>query len=143
MTVATILKSKGDRVATTRPDSTVETVAHRLRIEGIGALVVSEDGRRVAGIISERDIVRALAEYGGDALTMPVSALMTAVVTTCVPETTVNQVMSHMTRERIRHLPVTVEGRLAGIVSIGDVVKHRLDEMETEVRTLRDYITAH
>lgn len=143
MTVAAILKSKGDRVATTRPDMTVETVAHRLRIESIGALVVSEDGRRVAGIVSERDIVRGLAEHGSDALTMPVSALMTAGVTTCAPETTVNQVMAHMTRERIRHLPVTVDGRLAGIVSIGDVVKHRLDEMETEVQHLRDYITAH
>ena len=143
MTVATILESKGDRVATTRPDATVETVAHRLRIEGIGALVVSEDGRRVAGIISERDIVRGLAEHGSEALTMPVSALMTAGVTTCMPETTVNQVMSRMTRGRIRHLPVTVDGRLVGIVSIGDVVKHRLDEMETEVQTLRDYITAH
>jgi CBS domain-containing protein len=143
MTVASILKSKGDRVATTRPDTTVETVVHRLKLEGIGALVVSEDGRRVAGIVSERDIVRGLAIHGGDLLAMPVSALMTTGVTTCTPETTVNQVMAHMTRGRIRHLPVTVDGRLAGIVSIGDIVKHRLDEMELEVRTLRDYITAH
>lgn len=143
MTVAAILKSKGDRVATTPPDTPVETVAHRLKIEGIGALVVSADGKRVSGIISERDIVRGLAEHGADLLSMPVSALMTPGVTTCVPETTVNQVMGHMTRERIRHLPVTVDGRLAGIVSIGDVVKHRLDEMETEVQHLRDYITAH
>jgi len=143
MTVAAILKSKGDRVATTRPDTTVETVAHRLKIEGIGALVVSDDGKRVSGIISERDIVRGLAEHGADLLSMPVSALMTSGVTTCVPETTVNQVMGHMTRGRIRHLPVTSDGRLAGIVSIGDVVKHRLDEMETEVQHLRDYITAH
>ena len=143
MTVAAILKSKGDRVATTRPDATIETVVHRLKLEGIGALVVSEDGRRVAGIISERDIVRGLAEHGEALLAMKASELMTTGVVTCEPDTTVNQVMARMTRQRIRHVPVVVDGRLGGIVSIGDVVKHRLDEMETEVRVLRDYITAH
>lgn len=143
MTVAAILKSKGDRVATTRPDATIETVVHRLKLEGIGALVVSEDGRRVAGIISERDIVRGLAEHGEALLAMKASELMTTGVVTCEPDTTVNQVMARMTRQRIRHVPVMVDGHLGGIVSIGDVVKHRLDEMETEVRVLRDYITAH
>lgn len=143
MTVAAILKSKGDRVATTRPDATIETVVHRLKLEGIGALVVSEDGRRVAGIISERDIVRGMAEHGETLFAMKASELMTTGVATCEPDTTVNQVMARMTRQRIRHVPVVVDGRLAGIISIGDVVKHRLDEMETEVRVLRDYITAH
>lgn len=143
MTVSAILKSKGDRVATTRPDAAVETVVRRLRIEGIGALVVSADGRRVAGVVSERDIVRGLAEHGSDLLSMPVSAVMAVDVVLCAPETTVKQVMAHMTHSRMRHVPVTEDGRLTGIVSIGDVVKHRLDEMETEVRHLRDYITAH
>lgn len=143
MTVAAILKSKGNKVATTRPDATIETVAHRLKLEGIGALVVSEDGRRVAGIISERDIVRGLAIHGSELLRRPVSEFMTSGVTTCGPDTTVKQVMTHMTRERIRHVPVIEDGGLSGIVSIGDVVKHRLDEMETEVRVLRDYISAH
>ena len=142
MTVSAILKSKGTKVATTRPDTTVETVAHRLRLESIGALVVTEDGQRVLGIIAERDIVRGLAEHGASLLAMRAQDIMTRTVPTCTPETRVERVMSQMTRERARHVPVVEQDRLSGIISIGDVVKHRLDEMESEVRVLRDYITA-
>lgn len=142
MTVNAILRSKGRKVATARPDSTVETIAHRLRLESIGALVVTEDGRRVLGVISERDIVHGLAEHGAALLTMRADEVMSRVVPTCTPETSVDRVMSQMTRERARHVPVLEQNRLGGIVSIGDVVKHRLDEMEGEVRVLRDYITA-
>jgi CBS domain-containing protein len=142
MTVSAILKSKGTKVATTGPDTTVETVAHRLRLESIGALVVTEDGQRVLGVISERDIVRGLAAQGVGLLAMRVQEVMTRAVPTCTPETSVERVMSQMTRERARHVPVIEQNRLCGIISIGDVVKHRLDEMESEVRVLRDYITA-
>ena len=142
MTVSAILKSKGSKVETTRPDTTVETVVHRLRLESIGALVVTEDGQRVLGVISERDIVRGLAAQGAGLLAMRVQEVMTRVVPTCAPETSVERVMSQMTRERARHVPVMEQNRLCGIISIGDVVKHRLDEMESEVRVLRDYITA-
>jgi CBS domain-containing protein len=142
MTVALILKEKGTRVATTPPDTTIEATARRLRQEGIGALVVISNND-VVGIISERDIVRGLATHGAALLAMKVSDLMTRSLVVCSADTTVNEVMAHMTTERVRHVPVIDDDRLAGIISIGDVVKHRLDEMETEVRTLREYITAH
>ncbi|MFO0996524.1 MAG: CBS domain-containing protein [Alphaproteobacteria bacterium] len=142
MTVSAILKSKGRKVATARPDTTVETVAHRLRLESIGALVVTEDGHRVLGVISERDIVWGLAEHGAALLAKRADEVMARIVPTCTPETRVERVMVQMTRERARHVPVIEENRLFGIVSIGDVVKHRLDEMEGEVRVLRDYIAA-
>ena len=141
MTVAKILKSKGTRVATTRPDATIEATAKRLAQEGIGALVATNDAGDVVGIISERDIVRALAAHRDRLLDMPVSALMTQSVAICRSDTEVDQIMVRMTSERIRHVPVVEGGRLAGIVSIGDVVKYKLDEMESEVRALREYIT--
>jgi CBS domain-containing protein len=102
--------------------------------------VVSEDGDHVVGIISERDVVRGLAEHGAELLDMKVADLMTKNVKTCSPEDDLKHVMTEMTRSRIRHLPVTEDGRMCGIVSIGDVVKTRLDELETETNVLRDYI---
>jgi CBS domain-containing protein len=144
--VREILDAKGRRVVTIRPDATIATAVHRLALERIGALVASEDGRRVAGILSERDIVAALAGEGADLLSAGrrVADLMTRNVVTCAPDDTVKHVMREMTRRRFRHMPVVEGGQLAGIVSIGDVVKSRLEEVELEATVLRDaYIAAH
>ena len=143
MKVQDILRAKGDkgdRCATVQPDATVDTVSHRLKLEGCGALVVSSDGHKVEGIVSERDIVRGLPDHGASLLTMSVSDIMTSEVKTCAPGDKVTEIMGEMTRHRIRHLPVTQDGKLCGIISIGDVVKNRLDELETETHVLRDYI---
>ncbi len=140
MHVAEILKSKGRKVVTVRPDLSIEHFAQRLRLEGIGAAVVSTDGATIDGIISERDVVRGLAEHGSAGLAdMHVADLMTKAVVTCSPDDTISHVSNVMTRQRIRHLPVTEDRRLIGIVSIGDVVRHRLDELELETNVLRDY----
>lgn len=140
MKVRDILGAKGAEVATIRPDSTISTAANLLKLKGIGALVVSDDGSGVDGIISERDIVRGLVDHGRDLLDIPVSELMTKAVRTCHLGSDVTEAMGEMTRSRIRHLPVLEEGELRGIISIGDVVKNRLDELETETNVLRDYI---
>jgi signal-transduction protein with cAMP-binding, CBS, and nucleotidyltransferase domain len=121
------------------PHSSIHDLARRLKLEGIGAAVVSQDGQRVDGIVSEREIVRSLAEHGARLLDKPVSDIMLMSVVTCTAEDSVKEVMRRMTRHRVRHLPVLEDGRLAGIVSIGDVVKSRLDEMELEANVLRDY----
>ena len=138
MNVDGILRAKGASVATIRPDATIGDLVHGLRDERIGAMVVSEDGRFVMGIISERDVVRGLAERGPRILETQVAELMTHDVVSCTPQDTVKQVMAEMTRRRIRHLPVVADGVLCGIVSIGDVVKNRLEEMETETNVLRE-----
>ena len=138
MSVESILKAKGAHVETTRPDTTLYTVLWDLKLKGIGALVVSEDGTTVLGLISERDIVRGLAEHGAKLLSLPVSQLVTAPVVTCTPRESITAVMARMTRHRARHLPVVDGGQLCGIVSIGDVVKHRLDELEQEGNILRE-----
>lgn len=139
MTVAAILKAKGNHVETTRADTTLYTVAWELKSRNIGALVVvDEGGTRILGIISERDVVRALIEHEAHVLTLPVSRVMTTRVLTCTPSDRITAVMALMTRHRVRHLPVVEDGRLAGIVSIGDVVKHRIDELELEANTLRE-----
>ncbi len=138
MKVASILKAKGASVATTPPDATVSAVVWDLRLKGIGALVVSEDGTTVLGLISERDIVHALAEHGARLLGLRVSQLMTRSVVTCTPEDSITTVMALMTRHRVRHIPVVEDGKLRGIVSIGDVVKHRLDELEMEANIIRE-----
>jgi CBS domain-containing protein len=140
MKVREILVSKGSEVATIRPDSTISMAASLLKLKKIGALVVSEDGTDVAGILSERDIVRGLVDSGRDLMDTPVSDLMTRTVKTCHLGSDLNEIMVEMTRSRIRHLPVVDEGQLRGIISIGDVVKNRLDELETETSVLRDYI---
>ncbi|GMG83758.1 CBS domain-containing protein [Paralimibaculum aggregatum] len=142
MKVEEILKAKGQEVVTVRPSESIATFAHRLRMAGIGAMIVSEDGARMDGIISERDVVRGLAEYGANCLTMAVSNLMTSRVVTCGPADSIAQIARLMTQNRIRHLPVVDGRRLVGLVSIGDVVKHRFEEMELEAHVLRDIATA-
>ena len=143
MRVDAILHGKGDAVETIRPDSKVQIGVHRLRMQNVGALVVSRDGERVEGVLSERDIVRGLARHGVDLLEMSVAAVMSRPVPVCTPEDSLAYVMEQMTRTRQRHLPVVTDGRLCGIVSIGDVVKHRLEEMELEAHVLRDAYFAH
>jgi CBS domain-containing protein len=143
MKVASILKSKGPSVATTLPSTTIFTVAWDLKLKGIGALVVSDDGNAVLGVISERDIVRGLTEHGPKLLALPVSKVMTSSVITCTPNDSITTVMGRMTHYRIRHVPVVDDGRLCGIVSIGDVVKHRLDELEMEGNVLRETLFAN
>jgi CBS domain-containing protein len=128
-------------VATIDSTATLAEAAAELRLRGVGALVVSRDGRTIEGIISERDIVRRLAERGDHALRELVGTVMTAQVRTCAPTDTSEDLMRVMTDHRTRHLPVVVDGALSGIVSIGDIVKARLTELEQEARTLHDYIT--
>jgi CBS domain-containing protein len=140
MKVRNIIGDKGREVATIRSESTISTATNLLKLKGIGALVVSEDGSQVAGIISERDIVRGLVDHGHELLDMRVSELMTRTVKTCALDADVTEIMGEMTRSRVRHLPVLEKGALVGIVSIGDAVKIRLDELETETNVLRDYI---
>jgi CBS domain-containing protein len=142
MNVESILKAKGRSVTTIAPEASVGDAIDLLRKKGIGAVVVSNDGNTVAGILSERDIVHALAERGPVFLDLPVSALMTRHVFTCRPADSIADLMAEMTERRIRHLPVVENGRLVGIVSIGDVVKNRLDEVESEASSLRQFITS-
>jgi CBS domain-containing protein len=137
MNVEGILRAKGARVVTIKRDATVASLVRGLRDERIGAMVVSDDGRTVEGIVSERDVVRGLADAGAQVLEQRVAQIMTAPVRTCSANDPVKSVMETMTLHRIRHLPVLVDGELAGIVSIGDVVKNRLDEMATEASVLR------
>ncbi|MFA9565551.1 MAG: CBS domain-containing protein [Acidimicrobiales bacterium] len=141
MRINSILNRKGDDVATVAPERTVADALGLLADHGIGALVVSNDGQTVEGILSERDIVRALAAQGLATLDLPVHQLMTDTVVTCTGEDTVDSLMATMTGKRIRHVPVVEDGVLSGIISIGDVVKHRLGELESETRHLKDYIT--
>jgi CBS domain-containing protein len=140
MNVETILRNKGKRVATVRADATLAAAVDQLRRHGIGALVVSDDGEGVDGILSERDIVLALAHHGTDLLSLPVAEIMTRPVVTCEPTDSVAELMAEMTNRRIRHFPVVCDGSLCGIVSIGDLVKSRLDEIEDETRSLRSFI---
>jgi len=140
MNVETILKSKGSRVVTVAPGDTVGRALSVLEAHDIGALVVSADRLAVQGIVSERDIVRELARQGAGLLERPVSEVMTRDVYVCEPGDTIAELMSQMTGRRIRHLPVVVDGNLTGIVSIGDVVKYRLGEIESEKDALREYI---
>lgn len=139
MLVQAILQQKGSRVVTIGADASVADAARRLVEERIGALVIAEEGK-VRGILSERDIVRGLAEKGTAVLDVPVHSLMTHEVSTCSLDDDVPSLMRTMTDRRIRHLPVLENGALAGIVSIGDVVRHRVEELELEARTLHDYI---
>ncbi|MBX6368862.1 MAG: CBS domain-containing protein [Rhodospirillales bacterium] len=140
MNVETILRTKGRDVATIGPDATIAEAVRRLGERDVGALVVSEDGLKVDGIISERDIVRGLADHGAALLSTRVGDLMTRRVHACSPEDAIEDLMGMMTQKRIRHLPVIRDGVLCGIVSIGDVVKNRLDEIEFEASNLRSMI---
>jgi CBS domain-containing protein len=138
--IAQLLRRKGQEVATVERGATVATVLGLLAERGIGALVVSPDGRTIEGIVTERDVVRALPERGAALLDEPVSTVMTPEVRTCVPTASVHDLARTMTDHRIRHVPVVEDGRMIGIVSIGDVVKARLDELEQERAQLVDYI---
>jgi CBS domain-containing protein len=144
MKVADILKAKGTRVATMRPEAFIDTVIHRMRLDRIGAIVISVDGRTIAGMLSERDIVHGLVEHGAALLKMKAGEKMMREVATCMPQDSIKDVMIKMTHGRIRHVPVVENGKLAGIVSIGDIVKHRLSEAELEATVLREaYIATH
>jgi CBS domain-containing protein len=138
--ISRLLHRKGSDVATIDGSESVRTALALLAERGIGALVVSADGRRIDGILSERDIARALDDRGAGLLGDPVSSVMTAEVHTCVPGASVHELAQMMTDRRIRHIPVVDDGALVGIVSIGDVVKARLDELEDERKQLVDYI---
>jgi len=142
MLVSDLLRRKGDFVATTPPDATVATLLDRLAEHRIGALVVSPDGNTVAGIVSERDVVRALRGAGAALLDAPVSEVMTADVVTTSPGEGLEGVMRLMTDRRIRHLPVVQGGRLVGIISIGDVVAGRIDELQSDRDHLVHYINS-
>lgn len=133
-------RGAGGYVATVRTDATLHEVARLLAQHGVGALVVSDDGEHIAGIISERDLARSIADLGAAALDQPVTSAMTGEVSTCSPSDTVGTLMEVMTHERIRHLPVTVGGRMTGIISIGDVVKYRVAELQTESQALQEYL---
>lgn len=138
MKVESILKAKGSRVVTAPHDTRISALARRLKLERVGAIVISEDGERVNGLVSERDIVHGLAERGIELLDLTAADIMVREVATCRREDPLDRVMARMTHGRLRHLPVIEDGRLCGIVSIGDIVKNRLEELELERTVLRD-----
>jgi CBS domain-containing protein len=142
MKVAAILAAKGTDVHTVTVDASVAEVSTALHRHRVGALVVSGDGTDVVGIVSERDVVRRLAEVGASALDESVRTVMTSDVVTCARDDTTERLMEVVTTRRIRHLPVVEDGQLAGLVSIGDIVAARVRELEAEASQLRDYITA-
>jgi len=140
MTVRSILDEKGRDVVTLDPEATLAEAASLLGSRRIGAVVIARADRKIAGILSERDIVRALGEHGAEALSLAVNKVMTVKVSICREDHTVNDVMELMTRGRFRHLPVERDGKLDGIISIGDVVKRRIEEVEREADQIREYI---
>lgn len=142
MLVADVLRTKGPAVETIRPDDTALAFAKQLRAQRIGAMVVTRDGCTLDGIISERDLAYGLATHGANLPHVLVSELMTTTVITCSPHDTLATVMSVMTQRRIRHLPVQENQRLVGLISIGDVLKYRLGEIQLEANVLRDYAIA-
>ena len=141
MRVSEILRSKGGAVVTIAPDDTVSEVVGTLAQYGVGALVVSKDGRTINGIVSERDVVRSLAEYGLTTLELAAADIMTLDVITASPDMSIGDVMVIMTEGRFRHMPVVDDGRLAGIISNGDVVNARLAALELETEQLTNYIS--
>ena len=141
MSVERILRDKGTYAPTISPDAKVVDVIASLESDDVGALVVSTDGLTIDGIISERDIVRGLQAFGPDVLSHPVRDLMTANVVTCTADDRIAGVMALMQDRRIRHVPVTDDGKLAGIISIHDVVKLRLDEVQADAKAMHGYIT--
>jgi len=142
MTVAQILNAKGRAVITAQPGDTVLTVAQTLAGKKIGAVVVVDAQGRIGGIVSERDIVRAVALGGPKALDKPIKEFMTSSVRTCAPRDTEAELMSLMTEHRVRHLPVVENGKLGGMISIGDVVKYRIEEIEREAEEMKSYIAS-
>lgn len=140
MNVKTILAAKGGDVVRIEPGATLSQAAMLLAERRIGAVVILGAGERLAGILSERDIVRAVAENGAAALQTPVSQVMTRNVATCGENDNVASIMERMTKGRFRHMPVVEKDRLVGLISIGDVVKNRVEEIEAESEAIRDYI---
>ncbi|OYN98150.1 CBS domain-containing protein [Enemella evansiae] len=140
MRVNDVLQRKGGDVVTITPDETVRTLVELLRDHRIGAVVVSSDGTSVNGIVSERDVVRRLADTGADVLDQPIGQIMTVEVHTCGPDDDIADLAEQMTERRIRHVPVLVEDRLTAIVSIGDVVKHRINQLTDERDQLEAYV---
>jgi CBS domain-containing protein len=140
MNVASILKAKGRTVTTARPDTTVRDIARKLHDRRIGAIIIVGDNGDVDGIVSERDVIRAIAENGAAALSDPVSAIMTRNVVSCHETSHIDELMEMMTEGRFRHLPVIEDGHLVGVVSIGDVVKNHVAEVQMEVSSLRNYV---
>lgn len=141
MRIASLLRTKGAHVHTVTPQARLGEVVDLLDAHQIGALVVSTDGRHIEGVVSERDVVRTLRNRGSAALDATVADVMSTDVHTCVPDDETEHLMELMTNHRVRHIPVVMQGELAGIVSIGDVVKTRISELEFERRALVDYIT--
>jgi len=142
MKVSDVLQIKGSGVKTIAPDTSARELSVKLHAEQIGAMVVSTDGRSIDGIVSERDLAYGLAAYGNELPTVTVSRLMAKTIVDCSPDDSINHVMKLMTQRRVRHLPVKEGGRLVGIISIGDVLKHRLNELELEANVMRDYAVA-
>jgi CBS domain-containing protein len=140
MHVAQLLGDKGHDVISVQPHRTLAEAIQILGERRIGAVVVTGADGALVGILSERDIIRAMAEAGASALESPVSRFMTSKVVTCRPQTNVDELMEIMTSGRFRHIPILDDNRIVGIVSIGDVVKHRVAEIEAESRAMRDYI---
>jgi CBS domain-containing protein len=141
MRISDLLRKKGTAVATVTPETNVTELLERLAEHNVGAMVVVDPDGGIAGIVSERDVVRRLNERGPQLLDGPVSAIMTKLVASCRPEDSVDQLSVLMTERRIRHVPVLVDGRLAGIISIGDVVKTRMEELEASQEQLQAYIS--
>jgi CBS domain-containing protein len=142
MKVAEILKQKGQDVISVRPTESIETLSHRLRLARIGAMVVLGEDGALGGVIAERDIIHGIAEHGASCLGLTVADLMTQRVITCAPDDSVTRISTLMTENRIRHLPVVEGGKLVGVVSVGDVVKNRMEEMSLEANVLRDIAIA-
>ena len=142
MKVSDIIQTKGSVVKTVRPEASAREVSVRLQADQIGAMVVSDNGKSIDGIVTERDLAYGLAAHGSELPTMPVSRLMTKAVLVCSPDDSITHVMKLMTQRRVRHLPVRQGAQLVGIISIGDVLKHRLDELELEANVMRDYAVA-
>jgi len=140
MKVATILGGKGREVITTNPDATLLDVVETLREHRIGCIIVADGKKGIAGIVSERDVVRAIAASGADILGSPVSGCMTRKVVTCALDDTIDTIMAKMTEGRFRHMPVVEDGKLVGLISIGDVVKLRIEQAEQEASAMRNYI---
>ena len=140
MTVATILAAKGHDVVTIEPSASLAAAARLLAEKRIGAVLILGADRRIAGILSERDIVRVIAERGADVLNEPVSVAMTRKVSTCNETELVSKIMERMSAGKFRHMPVVDQGQPVGMISIGDVVKHRLQAMEQDSVAMRDYI---
>ena len=143
MLVSQILDAKGHDVVTVGPDQPIWAVLRSFRLHGIGAMVVVDDDRHLLGLLSERDIVNGLVARGKQLVDMTVRDVMSSRVPTCEPSESISSIMRTMTDRRARHLPVIADGRLQGIISIGDVVKARLDDVELENQVLRDLVRSH